>query len=162
MDAFAQVYSEHHKLLSNYLKHFDPVYYEDIAQDTWIKAHQQLDKFAGGSFTAWLLTIGKNICIDRKRLHEVEPFTWDGDLPDIFDKIDFEILPPLERQIIGYLLLGVTLSDVTILTGINNNTVLGAYSRAIVRIRKDLINRHIIDDLGLNLDISRPRIYRPK
>ena len=41
---------------------------EDITQDTFIHAFQKLHQFRGGSFRAWLLKIGTNLCYDEMRI----------------------------------------------------------------------------------------------
>ena len=60
-----------------YYKYKDLVYYviikmtknkeltEDLVQDTFIKMYQQIDKFDGKYFKAWLLTIAKNLTINE-------------------------------------------------------------------------------------------------
>lgn len=45
---------------------------EDATQETFLRAFQNLDRFAGGNFGAWLMRIAKNVCIDtwrRQRRH---------------------------------------------------------------------------------------------
>jgi RNA polymerase sigma-70 factor, ECF subfamily len=47
---------------------------EDATQETFLRAFQNMDRFHGGNFAAWLSRIGKNVCIDewRKRRPEAE------------------------------------------------------------------------------------------
>lgn len=41
---------------------------KDLAQETFIRAHRQLDSFQGGSkFSSWLYRIAVNACLDWKR-----------------------------------------------------------------------------------------------
>ena len=41
---------------------------EDVAQDTFIRAFQQIAKFRGqGRFSAWLFSITVRLCLDRRR-----------------------------------------------------------------------------------------------
>ncbi|MEY9972086.1 RNA polymerase sigma factor (sigma-70 family) [Lysinibacillus sp. RC46] len=43
---------------------------KDIAQETFIKCYENLPKFKGGSFKAWLFRIAVNQLIDFKRKHK--------------------------------------------------------------------------------------------
>ena len=43
---------------------------KDIAQETFIKCYENLEKFKGGSFKAWLFRIAINQLIDFKRKHK--------------------------------------------------------------------------------------------
>jgi len=40
---------------------------EDATQETFLRAFQNLDRFSGGHFGAWLTRIAKNVCIDTWR-----------------------------------------------------------------------------------------------
>lgn len=54
----------------------DPASAEDAAQESFIKAFQNLDKYRGGSFRAWLLKIVTNSAYDtarRSRRHPAQP-----------------------------------------------------------------------------------------
>ena len=61
---------------------------EDIAQDTFISAFENINTFRGGSFKNWLLRLAANRCIDElrriKRRPQValEPISKDGDEMD--------------------------------------------------------------------------------
>ena len=46
---------------------------EDIAQDTFIHAFQNIHQFKGGSFRAWLLRIATNLCYDEMRTWKRHP-----------------------------------------------------------------------------------------
>lgn len=45
----------------------------DATQDTFITAFRKLKSFRGGSFQAWLLRIGTNLCYDRLRAQKRHP-----------------------------------------------------------------------------------------
>ena len=46
---------------------------EDIAQETFIKAHRSLNGFRGGSLRAWLLRIASNLSLDATRSRKRRP-----------------------------------------------------------------------------------------
>ena len=46
---------------------------EDIAQETFIKAHRSIDGFRGGSLRAWLLRIASNLSLDATRSRKRRP-----------------------------------------------------------------------------------------
>lgn len=56
---------------------------DEIAQDTYLKAHQRRDQFKGGNFRAWLFTIAANRLLDvlRKKKPQTIPegFSATGD-----------------------------------------------------------------------------------
>ena len=46
---------------------------EDVAQETFIKAHRSIDGFRGGSLRAWLLRIASNLSLDATRSRNRRP-----------------------------------------------------------------------------------------
>ncbi|MCY4527439.1 MAG: sigma-70 family RNA polymerase sigma factor [Chloroflexi bacterium] len=46
---------------------------EDVAQETFIKAHRSLNGFRGGSLRAWLLRIASNLSLDATRSRKRRP-----------------------------------------------------------------------------------------
>ena len=46
---------------------------EDVAQETFIKAHRSIDGFRGGSLRAWLLRIASNLSLDATRSRKRRP-----------------------------------------------------------------------------------------
>lgn len=47
---------------------------EDIAQEVFVKAFQNISKFDGrASFSTWLFKIASNLCIDKARRHQRRP-----------------------------------------------------------------------------------------
>ena len=55
---------------------------EDIVQDTYLRAYNNLDKFGGGNFTGWLVKMGRNLALNylEKRRREV-PLEYAPPLP---------------------------------------------------------------------------------
>lgn len=70
----------------------DPIRAEDLAQDTFVKAFEQIGNFRpGAAFWPWLSTIARNLCIDESRRHRriVEEAT--EDLPE---STETAVVPP--------------------------------------------------------------------
>ena len=53
---------------------------EDATQETFLRAFQNMSKFHGGNFAAWLSRIGKNVCIDEWRKRRPEASTCGDEL----------------------------------------------------------------------------------
>lgn len=51
----------------------DPDAAADVAQDTFISAYKNLNRFRGGVFRAWLLRIATNACYDALRARKRRP-----------------------------------------------------------------------------------------
>jgi RNA polymerase sigma-70 factor (ECF subfamily) len=45
----------------------------EAAQETFVRVYRKLDTFEGGSFVAWMVSIGRNCCIDRVRHLRARP-----------------------------------------------------------------------------------------
>ena len=66
-----------YKVLYENLKHliFSTIYnytqndeeIKDISQDVWIKIYEKINKYDGGNFIGWILTMCNRTCIDRYR-----------------------------------------------------------------------------------------------
>jgi len=58
--AFRQLVLMHQSAIRIFLRRIlgDPALADDVAQETWITTYQKLGTYRGGSFRAWLLTIG--------------------------------------------------------------------------------------------------------
>jgi RNA polymerase sigma-70 factor, ECF subfamily len=77
---------------------------KDLAQETFIRAYQQLDSFNGSSkFSSWLYRIAVNACLDwhrrearRSRLHN----SWGhSQAAESVDTVDHDRLDELSRQV---------------------------------------------------------------
>lgn len=78
LDAFNQLVLEYQSLAYNhaYALLGDPSAAEDAAQESFIRAFQNMRSFRGGSFRAWLLRIVTNAAYDflrRAKRHPAEP-----------------------------------------------------------------------------------------
>ncbi len=74
-DCFAELFARHRKRVFMACRGFfaDSAAAEDATQDTFLRTYQKVYSFQGGNFSAWLMRIAKNVCIDqwRKRRPEV-------------------------------------------------------------------------------------------
>ncbi len=61
----------------------EPAAAEDVAQETFITAHQSLRTFRGGSFKSWLIRIATNRCYDELRRRKRRP---QSSLDEIMDE----------------------------------------------------------------------------
>ena len=86
---------------------------EDVAQDTFIRAFQQIAKFRGqGRFSAWLFSITVRLCLDRRRSartqHEVPadaapPAVSAGTPPDtrlLIETLLDQLTPPMRAALV--------------------------------------------------------------
>lgn len=135
---------------------------EDIFQETFIKVIAELRKGNyndEGVFTAWVIKIAKNICIDYYRSKNRKPTIVDADGKNIFNVLKFDE-PSMEQKLLTeetktdirilidklpckmkeILILRqyskLSFTEISNLTGINMNTCLGLMSRALNELRK--------------------------
>ncbi|MXM67024.1 sigma-70 family RNA polymerase sigma factor [Streptomyces sp. HUCO-GS316] len=90
-EAFAVLYGEHHRLVHRYLllRTRDPHLAEDLVQEVFTRALRGIGGFAwqGREFTAWLITIARNLYLDemsrsRTRLETLVAEVQDTESPD--------------------------------------------------------------------------------
>lgn len=77
LDAFNQLVLEHQTLIHRYACSLmnDSAAAEDITQESFIKAFQNITSFRGGSFRAWLMRIATNTLHDHARWNRRHPTT---------------------------------------------------------------------------------------
>ena len=63
---------------------------EDATQETFLRAFQNLDKFSGGHFGAWVTRIARNVCVDLWRRRRRQPETGEEHLAGVGDKRSLE------------------------------------------------------------------------
>lgn len=63
---------------------------EDATQETFLRAFQNLARFGGGHFGAWLTRIARNVCIDAWRRRRRQSETGDEHLAVLSDKQSLE------------------------------------------------------------------------
>ncbi len=85
-ECFAELFVRHREKVYFACRRFfsDGSVAEDATQMTFLRAYRNPDSFHGGCFSAWLMRIAKNICIDewRKRQESVVVEMEMADLPD--------------------------------------------------------------------------------
>ncbi len=141
----------------------DPDAAADTAQDTFISAYRNLDRFRGGMFRSWLLRIATNACYDVLRARKRRPSTSlqalgttddDGvgfDLPDQGERPDEVALRhelaaaitrgladlPEDQRLVIILsdIQGMAYEEISAVTGANLGTVKSRLSRGRARLR---------------------------
>ena len=78
LDAFNQLVLRHQNMAYHHAYSLlgDPAFAEDVTQDGFVKAFQNLNTFRGGSFRSWLLRIITNSAYDilrRVKRHPMQP-----------------------------------------------------------------------------------------
>ena len=75
LEAFNNLVLKHQGLLYHHVLALlgDPAEAEDVTQEAFIRAFQNIHQFRGGSFRAWLLKIGTNACFDLMRRFRRHP-----------------------------------------------------------------------------------------
>lgn len=126
---------------------------EDIAQETFVKAHLSAGAYRSeGKPMAWLMRIARNLALDRmrsaKRTVTMSPEDWMerfADRPD-FSRSDAETLAELmealrddEREIVSlHALTGLKHREIAALMNLALPTVLSKYNRALKKMRASL------------------------
>jgi len=92
-EAFTRLVEEHQTHVYNlcYRMLGEPEFAEDAAQETFLRAHQNLHRFdQSRSFATWLLSIGAHYCIDQLRRRRLSVFSLDeeGDDGTVFEVAD--------------------------------------------------------------------------
>lgn len=64
----------------------DPYTAEDLAQETFYRAHLYLENYREGSVKSWLFTVANNVFIDHYRKRKREVITEQGFFARIFDR----------------------------------------------------------------------------
>jgi RNA polymerase sigma-70 factor, ECF subfamily len=126
---------------------------QDLLQETWIRAYQKRQTYAGGSFMAWLCALCRNVCIDRyRREHTRERlllFESDFEPPpskSSDDRLDLgriiesiTDLPPRQRDAITYRLIeGYSTSETARRMDCAEGTVKALVHHAITALRAAL------------------------
>jgi RNA polymerase sigma-70 factor (ECF subfamily) len=115
----------------------------DIAQDSFIKAYRQIDKFEGKSkFSTWLYTITYRTAVTRLNDKRVETVSMDlevdeiaNDLPDQFDQLQakqvkhyvkkaIETLPPIDATLVTlYYINDLPIKEIEEITGMSKPNI---------------------------------------
>jgi RNA polymerase sigma factor (sigma-70 family) len=152
------IYKEYHERLVNSLRRYDYQNAEEYAQEAWVRVLPRLSSFKG-DILAYLCRTGINVLIDHKRAAKMAKNGLKIDsnkivYPDIIHHINFDILPPTQRDVVLLRLMGYEYQEVSKIMGIPYGTLTAAYTYAVLKIRKDLVARKIIDGDGLELSLN--------
>jgi RNA polymerase sigma-70 factor (ECF subfamily) len=129
---------------------------EDVAQETFIKAFQNISTyFPRKPFIAWLLTIAKNSWTDEFRKTRREQVTSPDDLPDspssdtpegqIISKIGFDemmehLAPDHQMLLVLRVIYDIPFAEISEITGENEGNLRVKFHRLIGRLRKRMGN----------------------
>ncbi len=154
--AFQILYDRYRLQLFSYLHRLLPGrgnIVDDLFQQTWIKATQNLDRYTDQQrFLAWLCRIAHNLVMDffRSRKHlEGEELSESLPAPDRSPDealareqrqaaLDAAIrqLPPEQQEIIALRAQGIAFKDIAAQKGLSLNTALGRMHYAVQNLRK--------------------------
>lgn len=114
---------------------------EDATQETFLRAYKNIRTFQGGDFTAWLMRVARNVCIDEWRRARLDPVVIENselaeraapgspeasvDLNQRVDQIWQEIksLSPQQRRCLELKIEGCSYEETAALTGLTVNAV---------------------------------------
>jgi RNA polymerase sigma-70 factor (ECF subfamily) len=159
--AFAVVWRETQPMLLRYLRLVAGADAEDIAQQTWLGVIEGLAGFTGTEpgFRRWVVTIARNIRVDRVRhaVRHPEDLVADPALtspePTVTDVVDvvaerqstewalqlIATLPPAQREMVALrVIAGLDVADVAALVGRSPGAVRVAVHRGLSRLRDQL------------------------
>jgi RNA polymerase sigma-70 factor, ECF subfamily len=151
--AFAALVERHHQAVANfaYRRLGDPDLAEDVVQETFCRALRQIQRFHGGSFRGWLLTIARFLCMAERKQGRLRrrPLQKLADVPPGRDPAReeeltrvqalFESLDPPSQEIIEFRIFhDMTLEEISRLTTTPLSTVWRRFRDAIRRLKRNL------------------------
>lgn len=131
---------------------------EDVMHDAFIKAYTAAITYSpAGKPMAWLLTIVRNLCLNKikagKVCEDISEYEYlaGTDADDSLDRIVLEealtILDSEERQIvILHALTGLKHREIADIMGVPTGTVLSKYNRSLKKMRRELEGKGYSDD----------------
>jgi len=152
--------------INNYTTNIDNV--NDLSQEVWIKIYLNIDKFKGGNFTVWIITLCHRVCIDKYfrkvkkqktnyNTMNINDYDFLDDNSDLYEKkysckdlIISEIsnslnnLNETQRDCVILKLKGFTFNEISILTKKNQNSLITKYQLSIVDIINQLKSKGLV------------------
>ena len=134
-ECFAELFVRHREKVYFGCRRFfaDGPTSEDATQVTFLRAYRSLGGFQGGSFSAWLMRIAKNVCIDEWRKRRESPVVdmEVADLPEpialdstfearclaVRVRLEMESLVPAQRQCLELKIDGYSYEETAARTG---------------------------------------------
>ncbi len=156
--AFAALVERHHQAVADYAfrRLGDPDLAEDVVQEAFCRVFHQIQRFHGGSFRAWLLTIARFLCMaERKRARLRGRSLPLGSLPEIAAPPPgrdpargeelrrvrdlFESLDPSSQEILELRIFqDMTLQEISRLTTSSLSTIWRRFRDALRRLKEKL------------------------
>jgi len=141
-DRFAELFARHRGRVFLACRGFfaDSAAAEDATQETFLRTYQKIHSFQGGNFSAWLMRIAKNVCIDQWRKRRSEAGL-DGALlpegsavgaldrtPDLHLMVEevwkeMTFLPPDQRRCLEMKIQGYSYEETAARTGLSIEAV---------------------------------------
>jgi RNA polymerase sigma-70 factor (ECF subfamily) len=83
-DCFAELFARHRKKVYFACRSFfaDGGAAEDATQEAFLRAYQNIGRYQEGAFSAWLMRIARNVCIDQWRKRRPEAAIEDEDVAE--------------------------------------------------------------------------------
>jgi RNA polymerase sigma-70 factor (ECF subfamily) len=151
-------------IICGYTKNIQEV--KDLSQNVWIKIYLNIDKFKGGNFTKWVITLCNRICIDKYRrikTNRQHYNTFNVNDYQFLDNSNFfksnfstqnilvtEILNCLnsldksKQELFLMKLKGLTYKKISLLTNTNSFTICNQHKAIIVEIVNELEKKGIV------------------
>jgi len=148
----------------NYTKNDEEI--KDISQDIWIKIYENINKYEGGNFIAWIITMCNRTCIDRYRRTKTNRQhynTSDINKYDFFDNTNFfenkystknllhseilnsvSTLNEIEQDLVLLKIKGLKYREIALLTNSNRFTTYNQHKASIIKIIEDLEKKGIV------------------
>ena len=148
VDAFDDIYYETQTSVYLSIKTYirEPQIIEDLMQDTYVRAIQNINKYQKGTnFKAWISCIARNIAINyynkEKRIDVLDVtnpvFAQEEDESKLNYYLSF--VEGIERDVVVYhIVLGMKFKDIAKILDIPQSTVFAKYKTAITKIRNNL------------------------
>jgi RNA polymerase sigma-70 factor (ECF subfamily) len=154
--AFAALVGRHHQAVADYAfrRLGDPDLAEDVVQETFCRVFHQIQRFHGGSFRAWLLTIARFLSMAERKRARVRrrPLPATSEPPAASLGRDpardedlarlrglFESLDPSSREVLELRIFqDMTLEEISRLTSSPLSTVWRRFRDALRRLREKL------------------------
>lgn len=124
----------------------DTVAIEDLVQDTYMKALENLDKYQSGTnFKAWISKIARNIAInyfkrEKKLEHvEIDDPVFNKESSDINLSYCLSLLEGIEREVVIYhLLLNMKFKDIAKILEVSTSHAFQIYKKALKKIKSEI------------------------
>lgn len=162
-----------YSIINRYSKNNGNLFLDDHFQDIWLMILTKIDKCPEDNFGGWLSIVAKNLCIDRFRkrqrkiTYEYNERYFEDDfidfgydnykdivLTEIYNNMD-KILNERQVKVVTSRLKGIPFRTISQLFKIPYGTCTPMYINSIVKFRKHLVQKNLLNPKGLNLSLTR-------